>query len=425
MASQYYVGIDVGRRQHSLAVLAADRPSTWTQIAVFPFSADAPGFIAALHYLAQAGAAPGVTRCALEATGGYYSRPIYAALRAHGYAVQWIKNPAVHDLRETVYGRRSKTDAEDARLIARLLYLQEAVGQEYAFHLVQSGDERYQYLRRLVDLRWKQVQARRRASNQLTQVLDVLFPEFRLIFRKSVTGPTALHLLRRFPTVDAIADASVEDLHQVLVGEAKSLRHQTAAPQLKQWAQETAGLQGGTGPLQLAQEWLVQTLTDLDRSVADLDQRLAAAVQPLPEAGVLATFPAMSPTRVATLLAGMGAPVTQFPTDRTLRKQWGWYVEVEQSGARYRSRLGRGGNRGTRRELYLLAMQLVQDRAADNPFRHYYRRLVQGNPTPKVPKVALGHVASKLTSVMFVCMRRGTPYDPQQLWRHMGITVSA
>ena len=96
----------------------------------------------------------------------------------------------------------------------------------------------------------------------------------------------------------------------------------------------------------------------------------------------------MSPTRVATLRAGMGAPVTQFPTDRTLRQQWGGYVEVEQSGTRYRSLLGRGGNRGTRRELYLLAMPRVQDRAADSPFRHYYRRLVQGNPTPKVPKVA-------------------------------------
>ena len=425
MTSPYYVGIDIGRRQHSLAVLPADRPDTWTRVPVFSFSADAPGFAAALTYLTQAGATPAGARCALEATGGYYSRPLYATLRAQGYQVHWVKNPAVHDLRETVYGRRSKTEAEDARLIARLLFLQEAVGQEYAFHLVQPSDERYQYLRLLVDLRWKQVQARRRASNQLTPVLDVLFPEFRLVFRKSVTGPTALHLLRRFPTVAAIAEAPVADLHQALVGEARSLRHQTAAAPLKRWAQETAGLKVGIGPLQLAQDWLVQTLAALDQSLADLDQRLATAVQPLPEAAVLATFPAMSPTRVATLLAGMGAPVTQFPTDRALRKQWGWYVEVEQSGAHYRSRLGRGGNRGTRRELYLLAMQLIQDRTPDNPFRHYYRRLLRGNPSPKVPKVALGHVASKLTTVMFVCMRHTTPYDPQTLAKHMGITLSA
>ncbi len=151
----------------------------------------------------------------------------------------------MHDHRETVYSRRSKTDAEDGRLIARLLYLQETVGQDYAFHLVQPGEERYQDLRLLVDLRGKPVQARRRASHQLTQVLDGLFPEFRLLVRKSVTGPTALPRLRRFPTIRAIADASVEDLHQVVVGEAKSLRHHTAAPQLKQRAPETGGLQGG------------------------------------------------------------------------------------------------------------------------------------------------------------------------------------
>jgi len=44
------------------------------------------------------------------------------------------------------------------------------------------------------------------------------------------------------------------------------------------------------------------------------------------------------PARIATLLAATGAPVTQVPTDRAPRQQWGWYVEVEQSGARFRAR---------------------------------------------------------------------------------------
>jgi len=425
-ASRVYVGIDVGRRSHRAAIVPSERAARgWQQVPVIAFAADTEGFCAFFAALHAADATPTNTVCALEPTGGYYSQPIFQALRQRGFEVLWVKNQAVHDLRETLYGRRSKTDAEDARLIARLLYLREAVGQEYAFQVAHAGALPYRNLRLLVELRWKQVQARRRASNQLMQVLDVLFPELRRVFRKSTVRPTPLHLLSRFPTAQAIAAASEQDLHRVLVGEARSLRHQTAAPELRRFARDSVGVREGREVLELAQGWLVQQLRDLQRSVADLEARIEAAVAAFPETEVLRTFPYMSSRRIATLLAGMGAPIEAFPSDRALRRQWGWYVDLEQSGARVRSRLGRGGYRGTRRELYLMALQLVKDESRDNPFRYYYRRLLRGNPTPKVPKVALGHVASKLITVMYVCMRRRQPYDPAQLWRHMGVKATA
>lgn len=422
MPERYYVGLDVGRRQHVAAILSETRAARgWERIPVFPFSADCNGFNDLFQALSKAGAELDNTVCALEATGGYYSQPLFHVLKQGGYNVLWVKNQAVHDLRETLYGRRSKTDAEDSRLIARLLYLREAIGQEYAFHTTAEGDLRYRSLRLLVELRWKQVQARRRASNQLMQVLDVLFPELRLVFLKSTTSSTPLHLLKRFPTVAQIAATSEADLYNVLVNDARSLRHQTAAPFLKNLAQNTAGVKEGVEALQLSQEWLVNTLRQLDQAIVDIEERIAKAIADLPETAILKTFPYMSPTRIATLLAGMGAPIEAFPTDRALRKQWGWYVEVEQSGSRERSRLGRGGYRGTRRELCLMAMQLIADRAGDNPFKRYYLRLLTGNPIPKPPKVALGHVASKLVTVMYVCMRRCEAYDANKLFRHMGV----
>jgi hypothetical protein len=420
--SRIYVGIDVGRHSHRAAILPSERAARgWEQAPVTAFSADADGFREFFAALQRAGATPENTVCALEPTGGYYSQPLFQALQRHGFEVIWVKNQAVHDLRETVYGRRSKTDAEDARLIARLLYLREAIGQEYAFQVAPGGTLPYRNLRLLVELRWKQVQARRRASNQLMQVLDVLFPELRRVFRKGTTRPTALHLLRRFSTAREIAAASEEDLHRVLVAEARSLRHQTAAPELRRLARASVGIEDGREVLELAQGWLIQQLEDLQRSIEDLDARIEAAVAELPETEILRSLPHMSSRRIAILLAGMGAPIEAFLSDRALRKQWGWYVEIEQSGTRSRSRLGRGGYRGTRRELYLLAMQLIKEQSRDNPFRHYYQRLLRGNPIPKAPKVALGHVASKLVTVMYVCMRRREPYDPAKLWRHMGV----
>jgi len=147
---RFYVGVDVGRRQHSAAILsAAEARAGWERARVFSFSADLYGFREFFLALARAGAGPENTVCALEATGGYYSQPIFRALSERGYGVFSLKNQAVHDLREMVYGRRSKTDVEDARLIARLLYLREAIGQEYGFHVVHQGESRYRSVRLL------------------------------------------------------------------------------------------------------------------------------------------------------------------------------------------------------------------------------------------------------------------------------------
>lgn len=190
MEHRFYVGIDIGRREHAGAVLTLDEAARWERVQVHRFTADGPGFDEFFSHLDSVDAVPGSTVCALESTGGYYSQPMFHALRARGYEVLWAKNQAVHDLRQTVYGRRPKTDQEDARLIARLLYLHDAVGQEYAFFVTREIDLRYRNLRVLVELRWKQIQARRRATSQLTQVLDVLFPELRLVFLKRTTSAT-------------------------------------------------------------------------------------------------------------------------------------------------------------------------------------------------------------------------------------------
>lgn len=38
--------------------------------------------------------------------------------------------------------------------------------------------------------------------------------------------------------------------------------------------------------------------------------------------------------------------------------------------------------------------------------------------------VAMGHLAGKLISVLFHCLRSGTPYDPQRYARDLGIADS-
>jgi hypothetical protein len=81
-------------------------------------------------------------------------------------------------------------------------------------------------------------------------------------------------------------------------------------------------------------------------------------------------------------------------------------------------RLGLSGNRLGRREIWLWCMQLLTPLAPNTPFRDYYKRLryrgLSGN-------VAIGHLAGKLISVTFFCLRRGELYDPAKHARELGL----
>jgi hypothetical protein len=82
---------------------------------------------------------------------------------------------------------------------------------------------------------------------------------------------------------------------------------------------------------------------------------------------------------------------------------------LESGSSVSKHRLGLSGNRLARRELWLWSMSIVAPRFPANSFKDYHRRLRhRGVPS----HVAIGHVAGKLISVLFYCMRNGEPYDP-------------
>lgn len=80
------------------------------------------GFRDLTGWLSESGLAPSQIRIGLEPTGGWYGRTVAAWLERHSYQVQWLQNFALHDRRHLMIGKQTKTDALDARLIARLLF---------------------------------------------------------------------------------------------------------------------------------------------------------------------------------------------------------------------------------------------------------------------------------------------------------------
>lgn len=420
-AGHLFVGVDVGRHGHLVAAVpessfVGDR---WQTAAVRRFEASPAGFAALGTWLDSFEVPAGNVRAGLEPTGGYYGQTIAAWLRARGFDLAWLQNWAVHDQRQLLVGKQTKTDAIDARLITRLLWLREQGLASRAF-LDAAPAPAAEALRLLVRNRWKLVQVRSRHLLQLMALLDVTFPELRLVFRSSSVSATALTLLGRYPTPAAVAGAPIDDLERLIVIEAHAPKLKRIVPELHALAASSVGLRDGIGELVAAERWLIDQVWAADEELRRLDQELERALEAWPERdrAVLASLPGISTVRMAVLLAAIG-DVRRFRSDRAMRKYLGWYAELAQSGSSVdRHRLGTVGERHARRTIRLWTMSLVAPQVAETPFRAWYRQLrargMRGN-------VALGHLASKLISVLYYCLLRGELYDPVRHWRDLGL----
>ncbi len=420
VGSQLFVGVDVGRHQHQVAAITRVRmeDGSWERGPVRAFAVNAAGFRELLAWLEGWGLEPEQVRVGCEPTGGWYSRTVVACLETYGYQVDWLQNWAVHERRQLVLGKQTKTDALDARLIARLLYEQERLGSSRAFlHPSPPGTES---LRMLVRNRFKLVNFRTRYRLQLGAVQDVLFPELKQFFRASSTGRTARLVLERFPTPADLAAATLEQLSAVVVEEAGAQKLRPRLPELQDLAANSAGLTGDEQMLRI-QAWLLHQLGMLEDEIAATEKTIVEALAAWPDQRsleIMRSFPHMSELRAAVLLSAIG-DVKAFRSDRQLRKHLGWYPEAAESGTSvYRHRLGEKGNRLARREVWLWVLSLLRSDCQIGTFRAYYQRLRKRGVGGKV---AVGHTASKLISLLFFCLRHGQPYDPERHARELGL----
>ncbi len=415
-----YLGIDIGRRQHLAAAIPESRmwDASWERAPVRPVATNAIGFRGLTSWLGELGFAPDQVRTGMEPTGGWYGRTVAAWLERHGYRVDWLQNFALHDRRRLMIGKQTKTDALDARLIARLLFERERLGLKGGF--LQRPPRNSDAIRMLVRNRARLVEQRTRCRNQLTAIEDVLFPELKDFFKTSVTSPSARLLLECLPTPNHIAAADPADLHRIVVRQGHAHGLAARLMDLQMAAADSAGLSTDTDAILHTQDWLLYQLRLIDSQIVQIESAIQAVLEdwPVQERAVLASFPAMTMLRQAVLLASIG-DIACFGNDRQLRKLLGWYPEARESGSSLsQHRLGRSGNRMARRELWLWAWELITPVHAASPFRDYYRRLRNRG---MAGQVAMGHLAGKLISVLFHCLRNGASYDSQRHARDLGI----
>jgi hypothetical protein len=278
-----YVGIDLGYREHVAAATPVAgfnpqyRAEGWKRIKTLKFTSDASGYQRLKRYLDRLSVDSANFLVLLEPTGGYYGLSLILVLLGKGYRVLQVDNRTVKEYRETVFGLETKTDDVDARLMARMGFLHEMVGEEFSIQPVHLVDGDAVALRVMVRDLEKLTREITRRRNQLQQIAAATFPEFKTFFRDSTAGSAARALLAHFPTPQTLAQANTDEVAEVLHS-ARAHSHAKRAAELQDLARSSAGALM-LSHLQWRQSWIIRQLDALEEARAELLDQIRQVLQ--------------------------------------------------------------------------------------------------------------------------------------------------
>jgi transposase len=423
MQERYYLGIDIGYCEHVAVVISlktflqgGDR---WKRSRCVRVPTTSAGFKKLQRYLDSFSMDPGLFRGICEPTGGYYGVTVYQYLLERAYPVMWVENTVVTDMREKIVRRVPKTDELDARVMARIAYLHEAVGEEFALRPVALASPENGALLALCRDHWRLNTLVNRARNQFSQLMAVVFPELKIFFTSSVSTVAPVRLVAACPTPVDLAAASPEAVRAILT-EARVHHHAKRVAELQTLARQSSGLMP-----ERERAWRLRWLTDFLLTnfelLAALQDEIVQRVTLRPSYALLEAIPYAGVIPLATILAVTG-DVTRFQSYRQYVAFTGYFPDVRTSQTINRTRMSRRGRRELKRALFQIAAPLVWFDQGDNPYKQLYERKVSEG---RAWYQAMPFVCAALARHIFHCLKFEEPYDVRQAFRGMSPSPGA
>lgn len=323
----------------------------------------------------------------LEATGHYWL-PLHAYLTEKGYSV-FVLNPYQSDAFRKVYLSSTKTDKEDAFLIAELLRFG-------SFPQTKMADEDMAALRNLTRFRLTLNQQITDSKRRILTILDQVFPEFESMF-SNIFGKTGRHLLKRYPTPEEMEVVSLRKLTNLITKLSKGRFKKEKAQEVLEKAKTSFGITLGLESLTLQLKILLETLEFTEGQLNLVDTQVENL---LPDACVLLTLPGVSKTLAAAIISEIG-DIKRFRTSAQLVSFAGINPTVHQSGnfLGNRNHMSKTGSPYLRLALW----QSSITSARFNPIlKEYYQLKIKEG---KSHMIVIGAVARKLTGIIFAMLR--------------------
>jgi len=412
---RYYLGVDVGYKEHVAVVISLQTfvrgDDRWKRTRCVHFPSTQTGLRKLQRYLHRFSTNHSELLGLCEPTGGYYGATVFQYLLDREYDVKLVENATIRHVREKIFPGVPKTDEMDARVMARIAYLHEAVGEEFTLRPLELPDPDDADLLSLCRDSWKLSTMITRVRNQFTQLIAVTFPELKTVFTSSVSTVVPVSLVAAYPTPALLAEASAEEVRQVL-WKARGYQHAHRVAELQALAGESSGLLPDPGRAWRL-GWLTNFLLTNFRYKAALDKRIKKLVEQREDYQLIVNVPYSGSATLGVILAVTG-DVSRFSNYRKYVAYTGYFAGLEKSQTINRTKMSHRGNRNLKRALFQIAAPLVWFDGGDNSYKDLFqRKKAEGREWYE----AMPFVCAALARHIYHCLKFKDPYDVEKAFQ--------
>ena len=382
----YFVGIDISKYKHD-CFITTETGTIITQTLSFSNKDGFDDFINLLKSLDNTQK----IRIGFEATGHYHLN-LMLFLEENGFSFMEFNPALVKKFILTTTLRKTKTDKKDA-IAKYLMSVNYKPYPEQFYH-------KYA-LKSLTRRREAFVHQRSYFKVELTNILDIIFPEFKSFFSNSFSA-TALFILSNYNSAEAIANMddynSIRKVSRGKFSYSKFLK-------LKEIASNTVGLDSDIYTFQL--DSILSLIKTMDKQISLIEDKINEIIYLLNPRCL--SIKGIGNILCASIIAEFG-DFNRFKSADACLAFAGLEPSTIQSGcAEHNGKMVKRGSPHLRASIM---------NAADFVFMHepiftayYYKKRNEG----KAHRVALSHVAKKLVRVIYKLETSDIPFDSSKL----------
>ena len=382
-----FIGIDIAKSTHFASAVNSDGE---VLVKPFKFTNDNSGFNLFIDTFKNYD----LSNClvGLESTG-IYGDNLTAFLFDKGFKIGRI-NPIQTDSLRSSNIRKTKNDKIDTFLISKCLMLGN-------YTLVTKKDIQIINLKTLCRFKFDVKKSQSKAKVQLVTCLDVAFPELAKFFNDNLHIKSSYALLSKYPTAKIISNTRIDALSNLLYSASKGHFKTDKAIALKELAKNSIAMDNpaiGTQIKMLIEQiqMLQKQLDLLDIDISNIMDELNSPILSIPGIG----------TWLGAIIISEIGNISRSSSATKLLAFAGLDPSVRQSGNfnATNTKISKRGSKHLRYAIHYAAELIIWN---DDTFYQYYTtKLAQG----KSYLNAIGHVAHKLTRVIFKLLTTNTTF---------------
>lgn len=384
----YLIGIDVSKYKHDCFIMTKDGEVVKDS---FVFSNDINGFNSLISLLSKLDQTLDI-KIGLESTS-HYGVNLKNYLNKNGFHFAEFNPYLVKKFNQAKSMRKTKTDKLDAKVIAQML--------NYVDYKTYIHNHSTYTLKTLTRFRDRLVKQRSYQLVQLTNVLDICFPEFKPFFGDKFTT-TALYILKRYKTTDKISRINKTHGFENLKNLSRGRLNYPKFLKLIELAKNSIGLSDEAFEYQI--ETLILMIELLEQQIKSVEQRIEKITLDINPPTL--SIKGIGTQSAAVIISEFGN-FSNFDKASKLVSFAGIDSSISQSGTQ--SHTGHMVKRGSG-YLRQTLMNLVNPLLLHNPVlsQYYYKKRSEG----KSHRVASTHVVRKLLRIIYHLETNNLYYDP-------------